>query len=80
MKPTVARASAAVIAEILLIKWSSFYRRGQLGQSTFKTFVGEHYLSRGHALFTRRSITVNLHYDLIKLNHQVEVEGIRLSL
>jgi hypothetical protein len=39
MKPTVARASAAVIAEILLIKWSSLFRRGRLGQSTYKTFV-----------------------------------------
>jgi len=80
MKPTVARASAAVTAEILLIKWSSFYRRGQLGQSTYKTFVGEDYLSLGHLLLTHRLSAINLYYILIKLNHQLEVEAIRLSV
>ena len=80
MKPTVARASAADIAEILFIKWSSLYRRGQLGQSTYKTFVGEHYPSHSNLLFTRRLTLVNLHYNLIKLNHQLEVEAIRLSI
>ena len=80
MKPTVARASAAVTAEILLIKWSSLYRRGQLGQSTFKAFVGEQYPSLGHLPFTHRLSIVNLYYVLIKLNHQLEVEAIRLSV
>jgi hypothetical protein len=80
MKPTVARASAAVTAEILLIKWSSLYRRGQLGQSTFKAFVGEQYPSLGHLPFTHRLSIVNFYYVLIKLNHQLEVEVIGLSV